>query len=39
MGPVVVAMANKVGRIELLTWLKTVVQCIPAGEVRLSFRM
>lgn len=33
MGPVVVAMANKVGRIELLTWLKAVVPRIPAGEV------
>ncbi|CAM9903323.1 unnamed protein product [Scytosiphon promiscuus] len=32
MGPVVVAMTNTVGRIELLTWLKSFVAQIPAGE-------
>lgn len=35
MAPVVVAMANIVGRIELLTWIKVVLPHIPAGEVRL----
>lgn len=34
MGPVVVAMGNTVGRIELLTWLKSFLAEIPAGEVR-----
>lgn len=33
MGPVVVAMTNTVGRIELLTWLKSFVAQISAGEV------
>ncbi|CAM9466508.1 unnamed protein product, partial [Hapterophycus canaliculatus] len=32
MGPVVVAMTNTVGRIELLTWLKSFVARIPGGE-------
>lgn len=34
MGPVVVAMTNTVGRVELLTWLKTFLAQIPGGEVR-----
>lgn len=34
MGPVVVALANVVGRIELLSWLKAVAPRIPPGEVR-----
>ncbi len=34
LGPVVVAMANTVGRTELLTWLKSFLAQIPAGEVR-----
>lgn len=34
MGPAVVAMTNTVGRIELLTWLKSFLAQIPAGEVR-----
>lgn len=36
MGPVVVAMDNMVGRIELLSWLKSIVPHIPAGEVRMA---
>lgn len=36
MGPVVVAMSNTVGRIELLSWLKTFLGQIPSGEVRLA---
>lgn len=36
MGPVVVAMDNMVGRIELLSWLKSIVPHIPAGEVRVA---
>ncbi|CAM9795466.1 unnamed protein product [Ectocarpus sp. 6 AP-2014] len=31
-GPVVVAMTNTVGRIELLTWLKSFLAQIPSGE-------
>lgn len=34
MGSVVVAMTNTVGRTELLTWLKTFLAHISAGEVR-----
>lgn len=34
--PVVVAMTNMVGRVELLTWLKPVVPHIPGGEVRVE---
>ena len=34
LGPVVVAMTNTVGRTELLTWLKSFLPQIPAGEVR-----
>lgn len=34
MGPVVVAMTNTVGRVELLTWLKTFLGQISTGEVR-----
>lgn len=34
MNPVVVAMSNMVGRIELLSWLKSIVPRIPGGEVR-----
>lgn len=36
LAPVVVAMGNTVGRIELLTWLKAAIPRIPAGEVRPS---
>lgn len=35
LAPVVVAMGNTVGRIELLAWLKAAIPRIPAGEVRL----
>lgn len=36
MGSVVLAMDNMVGRIELLSWLKSIVPQIPAGEVRMA---
>lgn len=36
LAPVVVAMGNTVGRIELLAWLKAAIPRIPAGEVRPS---
>lgn len=36
LGPVVIAMGNTVGRIELLAWLKAAIPRISSGEVRPS---